>query len=252
MKLGRLSEIEQYIITNQTVSLDKLCEVFAISKNTVRRDIADLVKRGTVKKVYGGVTAIKNALVPFAKRNIKNKGEKEAIARAAARYVQDGDIIYIDSGTTVPNMINYIPNKHITVLTESLNATINALPHENINVIMLGGTLVRNTNSLSIMNPSILKNYNINKAFMASTGISIENGVTNSSPLEFEIKKEVAEKSGNVYLMVDHSKFGAASLLTYCPLAAVSGIITDQTPSKDYLDFIQSRHIELTVADSAD
>lgn len=249
MKWGRLSEIEQYIITNQTVSLDKLCEVFGISKNTVRRDISDLVKRGTVKKVYGGVTAVKNPLVPFEQRNVKNKKEKDAIAKAAADYVQEGDIIYVDSGTTVPNMLRYVRNKHITVLTESLNAALNALPNEGINVILLGGSLIRKTNSLSIMNPSILKNYNINKAFMASTGISIENGATNSSPLEFEIKKEVAEKSGSIYLMVDHTKFGAASLLTYCSLESVSGIVTDRMPSKPYLEFIQSHHIRLTVAD---
>lgn len=251
MKLGRLTEIEQYIITNQTVSLDRLCEVFGISKNTVRRDIGDLVKRGTVKKVYGGVTAVKNSLVPFEQRNIKNKSEKDAIARAAANYVQDGDIIYVDSGTTVPNMINYVQNRHITVLTESLNAALNALPYENINVIMLGGSLIRNTNSLSLMNPSILKNYNINKAFMASTGISIENGATNSSPMEFEIKKEVAGKSSNVYLLVDHTKFGAASLLTYCSLESVSGIITDRTPPKPYLEFMRNHNIQLKVTDPA-
>lgn len=249
MKLGRLAEVEQYIVTNQTVSLDKLCEVFGISKNTVRRDIGDLVKRGTVKKVYGGVTAVKNSLVPFEKRNIKSKSEKDAIARAAAAYVQDGDIIYVDSGTTVPNMINYLKNKHITVLTESLNAALNALPYENINVIMLGGNIIRNTNSLSLMNPSILKNYNINKAFMASTGISIENGVTNSSPMEFEIKKEVAAKSGSVYLLVDYTKFGAASLLTYCSLESVTGIVTDRTPPQPYLEFIRNHAIQLTVAE---
>ena len=66
MKLMRIKEMEEYILTNGTVSLDELCQVFNVSKNTVRRDINKLTEKGVIKKVYGGVTAIeKTALIPF-------------------------------------------------------------------------------------------------------------------------------------------------------------------------------------------
>ena len=113
MKINRLDKIDQYITANQTVSLDKLCEVFGISKNTVRRDINDLVKKGSVRKVYGGVTAEKRALVPFEERNIKYRKEKQIICQKAAESVNDGDVIYIDSGTTTANLVDFLKGKNI-------------------------------------------------------------------------------------------------------------------------------------------
>lgn len=244
MKIDRLAEIEQYITTNQTVTLDKLCEVFNISKNTIRRDINDLVKSGSVKKVYGGVTAVRKALVPYEERDIKNKTEKLVIAQAAAEKVQDGDVIYVDSGTTAPNMVKYLKGKNVTILTESLNTILNALPFSELKIIVLGGNLIRETNSFRTMNTETIKTFNINKAFMATTGLSISNGITNSSPLEYEIKKEIVNKCDKIYLLADHSKFGVSSLMTYCKLEDINCLITDETPSEEFLSFFNSNQIE--------
>jgi len=249
MKLSRLVQIEQYILNNQTVSIDQLCDEFGISKNTVRRDINELDKNGSIKKVYGGVTAVKNSAVPFEERDIKNKSEKLAIAEAAAAEICDGDIIYIDSGTTVPNVVQFLENKNITILTNSLNAVLNALPFPDINVISLGGTLTRKTNSFNGINLSSFKDLNINKAFMASTGITIVNGLTNSFPLEYEVKKTIIEKSREVFLLVDHTKFGVCSLMTYCRLDAVDHIITDKKPPEEYNQFFEDKRISVKIAD---
>lgn len=244
MKIDRLAEVEQYITANQTVTLDKLCEVFNISKNTIRRDINDLVNSGSVKKIYGGVTAIKKTVVPYEERDIKNKAEKLAIARAVAEKVQDGDVIYVDSGTTAPNMVKYLKGKNITILTESLNTILNALPLSELKVIVLGGSLIRETNSFRTMNMETIKAFNINKAFMATTGLSISNGITNSSPLEYEIKKEIVSKSDKIYLLADHSKLGVSSLLTYCKLQEINCLITDKMPSEEFLSFFDGNQIE--------
>ncbi|MCI1982470.1 MAG: DeoR/GlpR family DNA-binding transcription regulator [Oscillospiraceae bacterium] len=251
MKINRLDQIEQYITANQTVSLDKLCEVFGISKNTVRRDINDLVKKGNVRKVYGGVTAEKRSLVPFEERNIKSRKEKQIICQKAAESVNDGDVIYIDSGTTTANLVDFLKGKNITILTQSLNVVLNALPYSELKIFLLGGNLIRDTNSFSILNMNILERYNINKAFMAAAGLSIENGVTNSSPLEYEIKKSIVKKSDKSYLLADHSKFGNSSLMTFCRLEDISCIVTDREPPKKFLSFFEKHSIELKIANAA-
>jgi DeoR family myo-inositol catabolism operon transcriptional repressor len=252
MKINRLAEIEQYITANQTVSLDRLCEVFNISKNTVRRDVNELVKLGSVKKVYGGVTVARKFLVPFEERNIKNKSEKLAIAREAAEQVKDGDVIFVDSGTTAPNMVSFLKGKSVTVITESLNTVLNALPFAQLKVIVPGGSLIRETNSLSAMNSSAIRTFNINKAFLSTTGLTVGNGVTNSSPLEYEIKKEIAEKSDEVYLLADHSKFGVSSLMTYCRLEDIDCLVTDRTPPEEFLSFLETSRIVLKIAAPAE
>lgn len=251
MKTNRIKEIEEYILSNESVSLDSLCDSFKISKNTIRRDINELVKKGSVKKVYGGVTAIIKPLIPFEERNIKNNYKKMAIAKVAADFVNDGDVIFIDSGTTTLNMIDFLKNKNdITILTNNLNVIVSALPFPNLNVICTGGRLIRKTNSFEIIHAvEILKDYNINKAFMAATGISISNGASNSSSLEYKLKKIIVEKNNEVYLLVDSSKFDVSALMTYCQLSDIDHLITDKKPSEEYIEFFEKNKINFSIAE---
>lgn len=249
MKLRRIQKIEEYILDNNTVSLDKLTTVFNVSKNTIRRDINELVEKGTIRKVYGGVSANSNSLVPFDTRQIKNIYSKSLIAEEAAKLVADGDIIFVDSGTTTLNLADFLkPKKNITVISNNLNFINKCVKYENLNVISTGGNLIRKANSFVGSDTiELLKKYNINKAFMASTGISINNGVTNSSMQEYEIKKLVVQKSHSVCILVDHSKFGVSSLMTYCSMDNVDYIVTDKKPENTYVEFIESSSAKLII-----
>ncbi|MFD1774262.1 DeoR/GlpR family DNA-binding transcription regulator [Paenibacillus rhizophilus] len=251
LKPKRIKQIQDYIMEHNTVSLDELVNVFNVSKNTIRRDIQELVEGGEIKKVYGGVTAVNiTTLLSFNDRKTRNRSEKQRIAKAAARYVNDGDIIYIDSGTTTLEMIEYIKHINLTLITSNLDFILGALPYSNLNVISTGGVLERKTKSFaSIKNTDLLKAYNINKAFMASTGISISSGVTNSSPLESEIKQIVVERSREVFLLVDRCKFGKHALMTYCNLDEIDYLVTDSMPGGDYLEYAKQNEIKLVVAD---
>ena len=104
MRTKRIDLIERYIEEEKLVSLDVLCEKFAVSKNTIRRDIEELVKKGVVEKVYGGVSfkapPSDTPLVPYEERHTVLSAEKDAISKKAASFVKESDIIYIDTGTT--------------------------------------------------------------------------------------------------------------------------------------------------------
>lgn len=251
MKSTRMNQIEEYVLENDTVTLDKLTDIFKVSKNTIRRDIQELIKRGNIKKVYGGVSVNFNSLVPFNERQIKNSSSKTLIAKAASNFVNDGDIIFIDSGTTTVNMVDFLKDKNnLTIITNNLIFITNSTKYENLNIISTGGTLVRETNSFAgIDSLNLLKNYNINKAFMATTGISTTNGITNSSPLEGEIKKMAVKKSNKVFVLADYSKFDVCSLITYCNLSDIDYLITDKTPPSEYVDFIKKNMINLIISE---
>ncbi|WP_257347947.1 DeoR/GlpR family DNA-binding transcription regulator [Pseudalkalibacillus decolorationis] len=249
-KTKRIEQIQEYVFEHQTVSLDELVTVFDVSKNTIRRDVQQLVKRGKIKKVYGGVAVNDVALESFNKRHIRNQRQKESIAKTAANFVQDGDIIYVDSGTTTVEMVEYIQTKHVTIITNNLDFISNSFPYDNLNVLSTGGIFDRKTKSfINFKNMDLLKSYNINKAFMASTGISISNGVTHSSPLESEIKQTIVKRSSEIYLLVDHYKFDKNTLMTYCGLDEIDYIITDTTPSENYQEYAKSHDIHLVISD---
>lgn len=254
MRSQRIDEIEAYIFEHKTVTIDCLCEKFHVSKNTIRRDLDEITAKGDIKKIYGGVTvASKKELLSFDERNIKNLEAKQKIAMLAAETVEDGDIIFIDSGTTTIHMVESIKSKkNITILTNNLEVILRAIPYPEINIISLSGTLDRKTLSFSgTSSAGVLQTYNISKAFMATTGISIENGVTNSSPMEYDIKRIAVRRSNQVYLLADSGKFNLVSLMTYCDLDQINALVTDKTPPRAIVDYFKVNNIQLLTPPAA-
>lgn len=253
MKIDRINQIHELLIDMRSISIKELCERFNVSKNTIRRDIAELEEQGIVRKVYGGIVLNEEkdgdaAPEPFASREIRNVQAKKVIARLAAEQVKENDVIYIDSGTTTMHMIPHLAQKRrVTILTASLHVVNAAANYPNLNVIATGGSLY--TPSKSFVGPSViscLQKYNISKIFMAATGISIEHGATNASQLECEIKQYLAEfPTATKYLLVDHSKLDIASLMSYCNLAEMNYVIMDRIPPQKYLDFFKANNITL-------
>lgn len=251
MRSFRIKQMEQYIMEHDLVSMEELRGVFGISMNTVRLDVTELVNKGVIRKVYGGVSSNqKGNLVPFEERQSRNIQGKISVGREAAKLVNDGDIIYIDSGTTTMYVIDYLgDSSNVTVLTNNLNAINRAVALPGINVISLPGTLERKTNSfVSADTVRTLEKYNIKKAFMASSGISESGMVTNASPLEYEVKKAAIENSDEVYLLIDSSKFGKSAMLTYANITGMSKVIVDDQAGEDLLGLCEKKNVEVILA----
>lgn len=255
MRISRIDQLEQYILEHKAASIDSLCEVFDISKNTLRRDLEVLVGRGNIEKVYGGVIASENAaslpdLVSFHERAGRNFQSKLKIAALAASYVRERDIIFIDSGSTTMNIVDYLAHlSKVTVITNSIQVINKALSYPNINLIVLPGTLKRDTASLVGSScVEYLEDYNIVRAFMACTGISIDAGICNASTEEYNIKKAALKKSQKHYLLADSSKFGRASLMTFGDMNQFDYILTDQMPDDAFCSYCSERDCVIEVA----
>jgi len=242
--------MEQYITENGTVSMEDLCGEFGVSMSTVRQDVGLLVEKGTVSKVYGGVSSVRpNQLIPFEERKIRNLARKQAIGKEAAHLLRDRDILFLDSGTTTMQLIPQIPpEKGVTILTHSLSAMQAALPYPHIEVISLPGKLDRRTNAFLAADLRYLEQYNVTLAMMAATGVSRTGEVTNSILLEQEIKRKAVEKSGRSYLLVDSDKFDHASLITYAHLDQFAGVVTDEGISEAAEKLILEANLDLHIA----
>lgn len=248
MKATRLNDIENLLEEQNTISINRLCEIFNVSKNTIRRDIVELEKRGTIKKVYGGIMRNQtNIPEPFAAREIKNKAKKKQLAKLAANLVNDNDIIYIDSGTTTMHMVPYLADKkNLTILTANVYVINEAFHYPQMNVIATGGSLYRPSNAFtgaSVL--QFLKDFNISKCFLAATGISIENGATNASPMEGDIKKYLTHHSKVKILLVDSTKINQVSLVTFSKLKDMDYIISDKKMPKEYEDYFKENDVTL-------
>ena len=248
MKTKRLIEMEAYIQRRGSATMEELRDTFAVSMNTVRRDVAELLKSGSIQKVYGGVRAASQNAIQAAYP--KGGGTKRAICFEAARLVKDGDIVFIDSGTTTVQIIEAIQDKHVTVITNNIQVMTKALEYENIRVIMLPGEVHRKTLSITGEDSAeYLSHMNTNIAFMAATGASFS-GVANSSPLEYSIKKAAVAHAERAVLLVAGSKFGTTSLLIYAGLDKFQTVVTDSRISPAYRQRLKELHIDLRIVEN--
>ncbi|MCQ2546587.1 MAG: DeoR/GlpR family DNA-binding transcription regulator [Clostridia bacterium] len=249
MRKERLVQIEEYISGNGFVTMEQIMDKFDIAMPTVRKDISELASQGLIEKVYGGAKAVvapsKNMHM-FKNRRGVHMEAKNAIASKAAELVDDGDVIYIDSGTTAAAIIEYLTGRHVTVITSNMAAVMASAEMNNIDVYVLGGKFNRDTMSVDHADSeAIMKEFNVDKAFMAATGYSIEGGLAQDSPTECDIKKHVIRKATDTFLIIDSSKIGKKALIRYAEPDAIKTIITDGQVDRKYKDYFKKNSINV-------
>lgn len=235
----RHSIILETVNKNKNAELGELCELLNASESTVRRDLSLLDKKGLLVKVRGGAIAAADESVTAVEPNVEEKAgmfaaEKEAIARYAASLIEDGDFVYIDAGTTTEKMIEYIPSKSVTFVT---NAFINAkkLAQRGFKVIILAGEVKASTEAIVGAEAAItLMHYNFTKCFMGVNGISVKGGLSTPDKNEASVKTMAVSRSKEVFILGDHSKFGKIFPVKFSELNR-GRIITDKVPDKKYL-----------------
>lgn len=246
MKLRRIEEEEAYIHKFHKVTINELQEKFEVSGNTIRRDVSELVKRGNVLKSHGMVSSKLNnydvGQLPFYKRSSVMIEEKKKIAEKASEFIENGDCIFIDSGSSVTHLIDYIKDLELTVFTNNVDFIIKAIQYRNIDIITFSGILNRDYcsfTSIDEQSADTLSKYNFTKSFMSATGITVQYGVMNSLVSDNYIKVQAVERAQQVYLLADHTKFGKITMKSYAQLKDIDVIITDREPPEDIVQNIE-------------
>lgn len=234
----RYSIILEQVKQNKSVTLTELCDLLGASESTVRRDLTSLDERGLIKKVHGGAISADDRSLNLVEHDVESKSklfteEKIAIARYAASLVDDGDFVYIDAGTTTEKMIDFLPDKNVTFVT---NAFVHAkkLAQRGFKVYIPAGEIKVTTEAIvGAECVSSLQSYNFTKSFIGANGISLNAGITTPDRNEASVKSAAAENSRTVYILADHSKFGQIASVTFVQLGRVK-IITDKLQDKKY------------------
>lgn len=203
-----------------------------ISESTIRRDLKLLANEGEIVLLHGGA-AKKMAgsyEASFGSRNIQNNKEKNAIAKFAAGLVSDGEVIYLDVGSTVLRMIKYLKNKDITIVTSNV-LIVQELEGARVKCILVGGEFLPSTASLvGPMTDGELQNMYFDKAFVGVSGFSREAGINTADPREAKKKQIVKKKSKEFYVLADSSKSGKSTLCKALELKDVTIICEKETP----------------------
>lgn len=235
-----LSSERQRIISEKVrkegqVFIAQLASEFSVSVETIRRDINYLNKINSIRKVHGGAVAVNKNLHEegYAQRVDIDREEKEKIGLYTSRFVKDNDVVAFDSGVTLDWLAQYIDGvKNITIIINSISA-LNILLNKHNNgdftgkIIFLGGEVnCRNHYTLGGLTTDMLKNFSVDKAFIASTSISL-NGVRMYDVNDGLFSSMLVKQAAVSYLLAASSKFGKESLYKVCDFNNIQHIITD-------------------------
>ncbi|QAV33194.1 transcriptional regulator, DeoR family [Fervidobacterium changbaicum] len=236
----RKSKIARIIKEGKSVRVNELAKLFGVSESTIRRDLNELESLGIIKRTHGGAINSFAATfeLSFAEKQDRFAKEKEYIGKLAARYIEDGDTIILDSGTTTQYIARSITAKNVTVITNSVTIAYELSNREDIEVIMTGGVIRSKTKALiGDIAQNTLKQFRCNKAFIAANGISLEFGVTTPTYLEAAVKRTMIENAKKVFLVADSSKFGQVSFALICPIERLDYIVTDKMDESQKKEF---------------
>ena len=249
MKEKRQRDLLSYIISEKSVSVAELSDIFQVSKMTVRRDLDELEATGLVARVSGGVVAATGTEQEpsYKTREAWNDKQKGRIAAMVDELVRNGDLIFLDVGTTCLRCAEKLRRRPITVVTSWVPNTIELAKDSAAEVILLGGRLDKTELlTVGVAAYNAVGDYNFVRAIIGVGGIS-ESGIYDYRVESVEIKRRVMECSREVIVVADHSKFGRNAPVHIAPLEKVNKIIVadKEMLSESVLAGLESRGVEV-------
>lgn len=222
-------EVLAYIRQNEFANTRQLCEHFQVSESTVRRLLDKLDAAGLVTRIHGGAMPVSdpNKMTEFQLRNRQNKAQKIAIAREAAKLINEHDTVILMGGTTVCEMCPFIEHRRITVITNSI-LVLNGLRYsQNVRLVMLGGLYNYQEEEIGgLMRNQELGRMRANRMFMGSSGFDEHFGfaITNAS---VDMYTSCIESSLSVCVLADSSKYMSGGAVISARPDQVEYLITD-------------------------
>jgi DeoR family fructose operon transcriptional repressor len=212
-------------------SVAALAERFAVVGETIRRDLAELERRGVIRRVHGGAIPAEKVTFepPIEDRAGWMTAEKERIAAAALTELPAEGSIFIEAGSTPSYLANALPlDRALTVVTNG-GYIANALaPHDNLTVLSVGGRV--RPRSLACVDDwalDVLSGLHVDVAFLGTNGISVGGGLTTPDLAEAAVKRATLTIAARTVLLADHSKVGVVTLARYGELNQIDLLITD-------------------------
>ena len=230
----RREAIRKFIEEHGEVSIGELAAAFGKwSEMTIRRDLDFLAGENSIILTRGGARYLPGRYGLsediYSEREQRNPQSKQRLAEKALSLFEPGKGIFIDAGTTAMVLARRLPDENMVVVTSAPNIALEiATRKARPSVVMLGGTLARNT--ISVSSPDVetqLAQLNIDTAFMCASGFDERAGFSAGSQLDCLLKREVIARARRVVMMIDSSKIGALLPFSFASPDEVDLCITD-------------------------
>lgn len=251
MSYDRRERIRLLLEKQEIVTIKELEKEFPdVSSMTIRRDLESLESMGQAIRIRGGARAVRHfpgsAEAVYAMRAVENPEGKAKIARLAVEYIETGRSVYFDAGTTVMALAKITPDLNLSILTSAPNVALELVQRYNPTVNLIGGVLSRTNLALSgVQSFEMVKNFNIDIAFVVPSAFSIESGFSCGNQGECELKRAIIRKARRRILLIDSGKFDKNLPFTFAKLSEVDLVLTDREPDGKFLEEFEKRGVAL-------
>lgn len=230
------------------VSTEELVEQFAVSPQTIRRDLNDLADQKMILRHHGGAALPSSSVnTSWHDRKSTQTQEKERIARKVASEIPDGATLFIDIGTTPEAVAHALMNhNNLRIVTNNLNVAVLLMAKPDFRLILAGGEV--RTRDGGIMGEATLdyiSQFRLDYGILGISGIDLDGSLLDFDYHEVRTKRAIIENSRCVMLVADHSKFGRNAMVNLGNMSLIDYLFTDEAPPPSVMKTIEQHEVHL-------
>jgi DeoR/GlpR family transcriptional regulator of sugar metabolism len=203
-----------------------------VAEDSIRRDLREMAAAGLCQRVYGGALPVSPAIADYATRATVATSSKERVAAAAVALIRPGQTVLLDGGTTALAVTAALPaDLRATIVTHSPTVAAALVGHPAVDVYVLGGRLFKHSAvTCGAAAAEAARGINADLFLLGVTGVHHEAGLTTGDPDEAAMKRTLAGRAAETYVLASSEKIGAASPFLVLPADRVTAIVTDAPP----------------------
>ena len=236
--------------TDGKVLAKQIAAELGVAEDSIRRDLRELAAAGLCQRVYGGALPVSPAIADYASRQAVATDSKHRVAAAAAALINPGGTVLLDGGTTALAVAKALPaDLGATVITHSPTVAAALVDHPTVEVFILGGRLFKHSAvACGAAAVEAARAVTAEIFLLGVTGVHHDAGLTTGDPDEAAMKRALAARAADTYVLASSEKIGAASPFTVLPLNEVSGIVTDAPADHPVLPELRERGVPIIAA----
>lgn len=250
LALERRNIIVDLVNSNNKATVANLSRRFSVSPTTIRNDLRELAKAGCLRRTHGGAICNSKLYIPKDQdwKAISRYKEKKSIARAALKYINEGDTIAVDSGTTTFELVKMLAVfRRLTVITNDLQTAVFLEENSDANIIIAGDTVRHNKTSMTGKRAvQTLRDLNVDKTFLTAESLSLKKGIFTTNSDAARLKSVLIGIADEVILLADSSKIEKTCFFRFADFSQIDLWITD-AGAEDYIESFRRSGLDVMV-----
>ncbi|WP_042283104.1 DeoR/GlpR family DNA-binding transcription regulator [Citrobacter sedlakii] len=223
---------------------------FAVSEDTIRRDLRELAAEGRLQRVHGGALPASSAVGTFVERKTLKTDAKKRLAQKGATLISNGQVVIVDGGTTTTELIACLPDDlNITVVTHSPGIALELVNHPLIEIILIGGRVYKHS-IVTVGAAAVegIRNIQADLFFMGATGIHPEVGLTTGDYEEACIKRAFSARAAETIVLASPEKINTASPFAIGDVSLINTVVVEDNTDNGWITAMRAKGVTVIKA----